>query len=367
MENAARMLFSPDKSFYLTQLDELEIADSTGEIRAFTLVRNEMSALPFLLSYYRNLGVKRFFFIDDHSEDGTRDYLLMQTDTHVFTPSNSFAEANSGNDWLNLLLDSFGVGYWTLVVDADELLVYPHCEKIKLNDLCSYMDREGGTALFAFLLDMYPNGDISDAICVPGKPFYEICEFFDAYYVFKKIPDIFSHERKLFPSDRVVGGPRLRKFYSWQKRSDIFTKLFLKLIITLSGKGHFWQGDKPHYAPALIKAPLVKWHSGCKRLSSHIVAEAKPGRVMTITGALLHFKFFADFHNKAKREVSRGQHYGGGQEYRRYLSYIRKHKDVSFMYEGSRKYLNSDSVLAEGLIKTTDGLDQLGAQATRES
>jgi hypothetical protein len=359
MEETVRMLFSPDKSFHLTQLNEQKITDSAKEIRAFVLVRNEISALPFLLSYYRTLGVTRFFIIDDHSDDGTRDYLLMQTDTHVFTPSNSFGEANSGNDWLNLLLNRFGTGYWTLVFDADELLVYPHCEKIKLADLCSYMDREGGTALSTFLLDMYPDGDISNALCIPGKPFYKICEFFDAHYAFKKIPDVFAQNGKLFPSDRVIGGPRLRKFYSWQRRHDIFTKLLLKFIITLSSKMQFWRGSKPHYAPALIKAPLVKWHSGCKRLSSHIVAEAKPGRVMTVTGALLHFKFFADFHNKAKREVSRGQHYGGGQEYRRYLTYIRKHKDVSFMYEGSRKYENSDSILAEGLIKTTDALDQL--------
>jgi hypothetical protein len=359
MEEAARTLFSSDKSFNLVQLTEHEIVESPGEIRAFILVRNEIAALPFLLSYYRNLGVARFFFIDDHSDDGSRDYLLKQTDTHVFVPSNSFGEANSGNDWLNFLLNKFGTGYWTLVIDADELLIYPHCEKMKLTDLCSYMDREGGTALFAFLLDMYPNGDISKAICVPGKPFYEICEFFDRHYVFKKTRDVITNDGKLFPADRVVGGPRLRKFYSWQGRSDIFTKILLKISITLARKADFWQGDKPHYAPALIKAPLVKWHSGCKRLSSHIIAQAKPGRVLNVSGALLHFKFFAGFHNKAMQEASRGQHYGGGQEYRRYLSYIRKHKNVSFMYDGSRKYVNSDSVLAQGLINSTSALDRL--------
>ncbi len=206
---------------------------------------------------------------------------------------------------------------------------------------------------------MYPNGNISNAICVPGKSFYEICDFFDTEYIFKITRDVVVDNKKLFPSDRVVGGPRLRKFYSWQRRSDFFMTVFLKLIITLSDKARFWRGDKPHYAPALIKAPLVKWHSGCKRLSSHIVAEAKPGHVLNVSGALLHFKFFADFHNKANREASREQHYGGGQEYRRYLSYIRKHKDVSFVYEGSRKYINSDSLLAEGLIRTTDALNDL--------
>jgi hypothetical protein len=362
MQQAECTIYSPDKSFNLVHLDEHEIVESPGEVRAFVLVRNEIKALPFLLSYYRKLGVSRFFFIDDHSDDGTRDYLLAQADTHVFGPSNAFGEANSGNNWLNVLLDKFGTGYWTLVVDADELLVYPHCEKVKLSDLGSYMDREGGTALFAFLLDMYSGGDISNAVCVPEKPFYEICEFFDAHYIFKKIPDLFADNRKLFPSDRVLGGPRLRKFYSWQRRSDIITKIVLKFAITLAGKASFWRGDKPHYAPALIKAPFVKWRSGCKRLSSHIVAEVEPGRALKVTGALLHFKFFADFHNKAKREVSRGQHYGGGLEYRRYLSYIRKHKDVSFMYEGSRKYVNSDSVLAEGLINTTDIFDELARE-----
>ncbi len=152
MKNGVRMLFSPDRSFNLAQLSEHEIAECPGEIRAFILVRNEIVALPFLLFYYRSLGVARFFFVDDYSDDGTRDYLLAQTDTHVFAPSNSFRDANSGNDWLNLLLNIFGTKYWTLVVDADELLVYPHSEKIKLTELCSYMDREGGTALFTFLI-----------------------------------------------------------------------------------------------------------------------------------------------------------------------------------------------------------------------
>ncbi len=124
-----RALFSPDKSFHLERFDEHDIDDFPGEIYAFMLLRNEIAALPFLFTYYRNMGVKRFFMIDDHSEDGTREYLLAQPDTHVFTPSNPFGQANSGNNWLNLLLDRFGTGHWTLVVDADELLIYPHCEK----------------------------------------------------------------------------------------------------------------------------------------------------------------------------------------------------------------------------------------------
>jgi glycosyltransferase involved in cell wall biosynthesis len=359
MDNTMRALFSPDKSFHLERFDEHDIDDFPGEIYAFMLLRNEIAALPFLFTYYRNMGVKRFFMIDDHSEDGTREYLLAQPDAHVFTPSNPFGQANSGNNWLNLLLDRFGTGHWTLVVDADELLIYPHCEKIKLPDLCAYMDREGGTALFAFLLDMYPDGDLSKAVCVPDRPFYDICSFFDSDYAFRRIPPIIQDGATLFPSERVVGGPRLRKFYAWQRRSDFFSKALFKIAVTIFQNIRFWKGDKPHYAPALIKAPLVKWRAGCKRVSSHIVAEDLPGKTLAVSGALLHFKFFAGFHNKAMREVSRGQHYGGGQEYRRYLAYIKKHQDISFMYVGSRRYINSDTVLAEGLIRSTNDLDAM--------
>ena len=362
MTNTERVIFSHGKSFNLERLDEQNIDESPEEIRAFVVVRDEYAALPFLFSYYRSMGIKRFFFVDDHSDDGTRQYILAQTDAHVFVPSNSYRESNFGNEWLNLLLDAFGTGHWTLVVDADELLIYPHCEKVRLPDFCRYLDQEGSTALFVFLLDMYPDEDLSKAVCVPNKPFYDICSFFDSQYIFRRDRQFIQNGSQFLPAEQAVGGPRLRKFYPWQRRTDLFSRLALKLIINCSNRATFWRGDKPHYAPALVKVPLIKWHKGCKRLSGHIVAKTPYGKIAEVTGAFLHFKFFANFHNKAKLEASRGQHYGGGQEYRRYLSYINKKPDISFMYEGSRQYINSNSVMKEGLIRTTDAFDELASK-----
>jgi hypothetical protein len=84
-----------------------------------------------------------------------------------------------------------------------------------------------------------------------------------------------------------------------------------------------------------------------------------------VTGALLHFKFFADFHDKAKKAASTGQHFGGSQEYRRYLSRVRKEPNISFMYSGSRRYVNSNTLLQESLIRTNAALDPFDASSHR--
>ena len=358
MTDAGSTLYATDGSFTLEKLDDRAIPYAPDEVRVFIIARNEFTALPFLLAYYRKLGVQRFFIVDNGSDDGTRDYVLVQPDTHVFTPSNSFKESNCGNEWQNLLLNTYGAGQWTLVVDADELLIYPHCEIASLPAFCRYLDRQGHSSLFVFMLDMYPDKNLSQAVYVSGQPFYDVCSFFDSTYAFSTRSSDMADGRISFPPQKVIGGPRLRTFYAWQKRTDILSRAAFKLLVLFADKIGYWKKDKPHYAPALIKAPLVKWHKGCRRLSPHTITPLAPSAIAGETGALLHFEFFASFHNKAKQEAARGQHFGGGLEYRRYLTCIGKNPDISFMYEGSRRYQNSDSVLQAGLIRTTDAWDE---------
>jgi hypothetical protein len=349
------MIHSSDNTFALEKQDGKPVIKKTDEVRLFLVVRNEIAKLPYFFSYYRNLGVGRFFVMDDGSDDGSREFLLNQEDCHVFHPTNSYQDSQCGARWHNLLSDTYGTGYWCLAADADELLVYPDCEEIALPSFCKFLDSEGSAAFFAFLLDMYPETDLSEAICVPGTPFHDICPFFDMDYVFME-PGA-SNEVDVLPPIRVIGGPRMRKFYPWQRRTDFFSKALLAFSIRLADKIHFWRGDKPHYAPALVKVPLVKWQVGCKRLTSHVIVKPKQGTLSTMRGALLHFKFFADFHNKAKSAVATGQHYRGSQEYARYFAHVSRDPNLSFMYSGSHRYANSNSVLRAGLIRTNVGFE----------
>lgn len=348
----------------LTKIDDRTIPDNPSEIRLVACVRNEFKRLPFFLNYYRALGVNRFIFVDDHSVDGGRDFLLAQTNCHVFSPNNSFQAANCGVDWYNLLLDRYGMGYWTLTVDMDELLVYPHCETVKLKEFCAYLSEEGSTAFYTFMLDMYPDRDLSKAVCDPGKAFYDICPYFDSDYVFVPRFKFFSNPIMRFPPEDVIGGPRLRKFYPEQQNASLLNQLWLRVVwksVNLLSKMKIGISDKPHKSPTLFKVPLMKWHKGCARLSNHHVTAPSQGKLSPITGVLMHFKFFADFHDKAKEEVRRGQHYAGAQEYKRYLRHVAANSNVSFMYKGSVRYRDSNTILKHGLMRTTDGLDRFAA------
>lgn len=152
------------------------------EIRVFTVVKNEMARLPYFLDYHRNLGANRFIFLDNGSTDGSYAFLLKQPDCHVFHTSDKYSEATSGIKWTKRLLDEYGTGHWCMVLDADELLVYPECETVNIRKFCDFLDSEGSEVLYTFLLDMYPKGKIETAVCKPGSNFIDLAPCFDKDY-----------------------------------------------------------------------------------------------------------------------------------------------------------------------------------------
>src|SRR5215475_13469447 len=107
----------------IKRLDSRLIPDDKEEIRAFLVIRNEALRLPSTLRHHRSLGVHRFFILDNGSTDGTLEYVLKQPDVHVFSTSERYSQSHYGVVWTNALLDSFGVGHWTLTIDADEQLI----------------------------------------------------------------------------------------------------------------------------------------------------------------------------------------------------------------------------------------------------
>ncbi len=62
-----------------------------GQIRAFATCRDERLRLPAFLKHYRDLGIDRFFIVDNDSNDGTADYLVDQPDVHLFRTANGTA------------------------------------------------------------------------------------------------------------------------------------------------------------------------------------------------------------------------------------------------------------------------------------
>lgn len=351
------------RTHVLTRMDARPIEIAPDDIVVVTTVRNEYARLQHFLDYYRRLGVARFLFVDNDSTDGTTELLRSQLDCHVFHTRDSYRDSRFGIDWQNTLLDAYGTERWCLTVDADELLVYPHCEHVDLRELCRFLDGEGHEALYTFLLDMYPGGPLADAVCEPGRPFLDTCRFFDRDYAFVERLRMPGAPPR-FPAREVIGGPRLRLFYPEQRGVGVWPRLWPQVVARvgrmLARCGLVDLRDVPQPAPLLFKIPLVKWRAGCAyHASTH---KLEPVKLSALTGVLLHFKFFADFNEKARTEAARGEHYAGGSEYTRYLRCSEATNGLR--YARSAEYRGSADLLAHGLMQTTPAFDRLGTART---
>ena len=300
-----------DKS-HLRRIDKNKLNVKESEIIAFSCVRNEILRLPYFLKYHRQLGVDRFIFVDNASTDGTREFLLLQTDCHVFYTKASYASSNYGMDWLNQLLSEFGDNNWILTLDADELLIYPLCERVKLQKLTRYLDKAKAQAMKTFLIDMYSNKAIIDTCYTKGQPFTKYCKYFDSNSYFQmgkdKIP--------------ARGGPRHRLF--WQDH------------------------DRDKNSPFLLNVPLIKWRKDLKyEAGTHAMSNVK---IASLTGGKQHFKLFSDFYTYAEVETSRKEHWNNASEYATYWDVLSKNPRLSAMYDGSLEYQDSMQLVNLGLM-----------------
>ena len=190
----------------LTRRDTRGIPGPVHEVRAFLVAQNERARLPQTLAHHRRLGVQRFFVIDNSSTDGTVDYLLTQPDTHVFVTGGGYQDARLGIDWLEELLQDYGMDRWCLVIDADEHLVYPDCESLDIAQFCEKLKARDLNCLATLFVDLYADQAITKTTLRPGQSLTECCPYFDqtGYYNF-------SPQGSRLP--RIYGGVRARLFW----------------------------------------------------------------------------------------------------------------------------------------------------------
>jgi predicted Zn-dependent protease len=292
---------------HLERLDDRPIPGSAGEIRLFTRIRNEAVRLPWLFDFYRSQGVDRFFVVDNGSDDGSRDYLLGRPDTHLYLTTDSYAVFGGGVRWLNHLLDRYGTGTWCLTVDVDEVLAYPHAERLGFKQLTAHLDRQGAQGLFAFMLDMYAEQGLHEAEYRPGDSPLRLCPCFDgAGYIRRDHPD--------FPFKMVTGGLVSRFLYD-RKLDGVFL----------------------HYPVPLAQE----------------------------TGVLLHFKFIADFIDRARIEAKRKQYWQGAKRYTEFSRRMESTRTVDFRCDLTERFASTAQLVELGLMETTPAIDALAAQQAR--
>jgi len=271
-----------------------------GDILCFSTVRNEVVRLPFFLQHYRALGVQHFFFVDNGSSDGTAEYLARQSDVSLWRTTHSYKLSRFGVDWLTWLQIKHAHGHWCLMVDADELLIYPHHDTRPLPALVDWLDRSGRESFGVLMLDMYPKGPVGSHLYGPGDdPFGPLCWFDGGNYVIQKKSDL----NNLW----IQGGVRARLFFA----------------------------DRPVRAPTMGKTPLVKWNRRFVYVSSahsllprrlNLVYDDQGGE--RTSGILLHTKFLNVIVEKSAEEKDRREHFANSTLYDEYYDALTQSPDL---------------------------------------
>jgi hypothetical protein len=287
-----------------------------GDVMCCTVVQNEAQRLPFFLTYYRERGIAKFFFIDNDSTDGTLAFLLEQPDVYVWHSPLSFRRANYGSAWFEVLLRRYGQQHWWLMVDADELFVYPACETKTLPQLSCELERRGKKAFNAVLLDMYADVPVRDTTYCAGQSFLDACPFFDRAFYHRQ----FAEAGPFRNQTGFRGGARERVF----------------------GGETFYLSKVPllFYEPGVLLAGGQHWTNHPKS----VIAGAR--------GALLHFKFFSTFHAHVAQEVAHRQHAREAYEYHNYARRLQQDPALTLYHPAhSVKYENSAQLVRLGIMQ----------------
>ena len=280
-------------------------------------VRDEAELLPHFLKHYREIGVKRFAFVDNGSTDQTLPFLLDQSDCDVFQFSGSFKIFRSGMIWKNLLILTYMSAKWFFSADADEHAVYDGWPSISLDEFANRMSKKGRSAVTALMVDMYGNGPVAKAHIEPSRSLLETCPFFDGDGYEIMLPENWRAD-DCFKLD-ASGGPIQRVFGRKSKFG--------------------WLAKTP-----LILEPNIYFHNPHGVLP--VGLNFTPMEI-----ALLHFRFSASLIQKISRVLDYQQHdEPNALRYQNLGIRIKEDPEFSFLYSGSVKFQTPQQLIERSMI-----------------
>ncbi|MCA0271959.1 MAG: glycosyltransferase family 2 protein [Proteobacteria bacterium] len=285
-----------------------------------SVLRNEMTLLPYFMRYYRDLGIDHFLMIDNQSDDGSLAWLSVQPDVTLWSAKGSYKAARYGLDWTNWILMRHARRHWALVVDIDEFFVYPFCDSRPIRALTDWLDSNDKSSYPAMVLDMYPRDGMTGETYLPGGNPFEIADHFDG--------GNYTISRNTWYGNLwIQGGPRARAMFA----------------------------DDPVNAPSLNKIPLVKWAWNYAYASStHMLLPRGLNGTYDewggerSSGCLLHAKFLSTLPKKVSDEMERREHFADSREYSAYAEALRS--EITLTNRWSEKYVNWRQLEILGLM-----------------
>lgn len=281
-----------------------------SEVVCLIVARNEAMKLSHVVRHHQGLGVRHFVLIDNMSDDGTIA-AFDGCNARVYRIDERYSRSRWGVAWINDVLSRDFPDRWVLVVDADEMLVYPDCETVPIDRLVRWLDASGYDGLEALMVDMYPDVPLEDI--------------------------------------GLDDTTDLRAVYCWHDIGNYGFSLGIGAPVLHATGGVrdrlFRFGANAALAPiALNKVPLVRWKPGRRFLTStHTLT---PLRLPPFLGVLEHYKYLPDFVARARREALRREHWDGASEYAAYLAVMEGSGDFVFKGDASMRRTSGRGIVA---------------------
>jgi len=317
----------------LQRLDHHDMTHCANSVVACVVLRNEADRIHGLLEHHRQLGVERFFVVDNGSTDGSIELLLEQRDVHLWTSEMPFREADYGARWFDAILREHAPTNWVVIVDADELLWYDNCESRPIADLCAELDQGGYRGMCGVLLDLYPTGPLVDTVVPADSSPLEVARWFDRRWCH----GMGANSSPYLNQIGLFGGVRRRLF---------------------GGSG--WDY-------CLSKVPLLRYGPDTVLVGGQHWSNLPLGPERA---AVLHFKLDARLVDLAWSELERGQRATHAREYHAYAETLALHPDLAAFDPGESVEFTGSASLRElgiiGLIENPDDArTRIGALMTQ--
>ncbi len=262
-------------------------------------IKNDLKRIQMLVDHYRSLGVEKFAFMDNGSDDGTFEWLMDQSDIDLFRCYEPYRTAVK-EGWINRIVSHYGFDRWYIVTDSDELLVFQGMEEHSLSDLVKVLIQKGYKRIKGLTLDAYSEGKAYDKSEDIRKGYKWIDT--DSYKEVDACAGVYKIKR-------FVGGPRYRLM-----KSDI----------------------------SLSKYPLVYWEKGTISDSAHFQYPHDLICASPCLAGILHFKFIDKDFDIYEKRAQKNSGFTRGVFYKQYMEFIKNQDNTSFIYEGSVEYNSSD-------------------------
>ncbi|MEO1328134.1 MAG: glycosyltransferase family 2 protein [Pseudomonadota bacterium] len=340
---------------------------SPPKLTAVVLAYNEGLRLPYFLEHHRRIGVERFIIVDNGSTDGSPELMAAAPDILRLESLKPYKQYKS--IWREVIADALLADSWACFPDVDELLIYPGWPGRSLLWFCDGLSRRGYDALFTSMVDMYPQSALGLEPYVPGASFIEYAPLFDVgnYRLSHRRADL---ERAPTPPMSLQGGPRERLFLDPRRRPPNAVEAWIArrflsptqpLEKTAIGRWkrqaalRLVKSTLPKHPPAMGKVPLVKWRPGTEFLGGvHYLSPRYD--LAPDWGALLHFKYFDDFFEKAEILAERGQHSNNAHRYKTYRDSRSTLEGATLSFEGTRRFTGVRDLTETGLMRISPDL-----------